>query len=69
MVKDEQVKLLRCYLSEGMTLKNSLAGINMGGGKAVLNTKQKTPEMMRKFGELINELNGVYIHIEVLNHI
>jgi len=51
-------------LAEGMTLKNSLAGLNMGGGKAVINTKQKTPDMLRKFGELVNELNGSYITAE-----
>ena len=51
-------------LAEGMTLKNSLAGLDMGGGKAVLNTKQKTPELLRQYGEMLNELNGTYVTAE-----
>ena len=41
-------------LSEAMTLKNSVCGINFGGGKATLNLNniKKTPE-----GEALDELN------------
>jgi len=50
-------------LGQAMTLKNSLAGLDAGGGKAVINIKgkKKTPEIFQKFGELINHLKGEYI--------
>ena len=54
-------------LSRGMTYKNSLAGLNLGGGKAVIigdSRTDKTPEMMRKFGEFVNRLSGTYITAE-----
>lgn len=54
-------------LSRGMTYKNSLAGLNLGGGKAVIigdSRTQKTPEMMKKFGEFVNRLSGTYITAE-----
>ena len=50
-------------LGQAMTLKNSLAGLDAGGGKAVINIKgkKKTPEIFQKFGELVNHLDGTYI--------
>tara|TARA_Y100000310_G_scaffold321360_1_gene378877 strand:+ start:2731 stop:3846 length:1116 start_codon:yes stop_codon:yes gene_type:complete len=53
-------------LAEGMTYKNSLAGLDLGGGKAVinLNGQKKTPEMLQAFGEALNTLNGQYITAE-----
>jgi len=46
-------------LSKGMTYKNSLAGLNLGGGKSVINIKgqEKTPELLHSFGEMLNEIN------------
>jgi leucine dehydrogenase len=54
-------------LSEGMTYKAAAAGLNLGGGKAVIigNPKtDKTEAMFRAFGQYINALNGRYITAE-----
>ncbi len=54
-------------LSRGMTYKSAITGLNLGGGKAVIigdAKTQKTPEMMRKFGEFIHSLSGRYITAE-----
>lgn len=54
-------------LSRGMTYKSALAGLPMGGGKAVIigdPSSQKTPAMLRKMGQFIESLNGQYISAE-----
>lgn len=54
-------------LSRGMTYKSAMAGLNLGGGKAVIigdAKTQKTPELMRKFGEFVHSLSGRYITAE-----
>lgn len=54
-------------LSRGMTYKSSLAGINLGGGKAVIigdPKKIKTEALLRRFGKFINTLGGKYITAE-----
>ncbi len=54
-------------LSRGMTYKAAITGLNIGGGKAVIigdAKTQKTPELMRKFGEFVNSLSGRYITAE-----
>ncbi len=54
-------------LSRGMTFKSAITGLNIGGGKAVIigDVKtQKTPELMRKFGEFVHSLSGKYITAE-----
>ncbi len=54
-------------LSRGMTYKSAITGLNLGGGKAVIigdAKTDKTPEMMRKFGEYIHSLSGRYITAE-----
>ncbi len=51
-------------LSKAMTYKNAAAGINFGGGKAVIigdARKDKTEELLRAFGRMINSLGGRYI--------
>ena len=50
-------------LSEAMTLKNSVCGINFGGGKATLNLKgiKKTPDLYQSYGEAVQALKGIYI--------
>ena len=50
-------------LSEAMTLKNSVCGINFGGGKASLNLTniKKTPELYQSYGEVVEFLNGTYL--------
>ncbi|NBT58103.1 Glu/Leu/Phe/Val dehydrogenase, partial [bacterium] len=54
-------------LSRGMTYKNALAGLNIGGGKAVIigdARKDKTEAMMRRYGRFVNSLGGKYITAE-----
>lgn len=54
-------------LSRGMTYKAAITGLNIGGGKAVIigdSKTQKTPELMRKFGEFVHSLSGRYITAE-----
>jgi leucine dehydrogenase len=54
-------------LSRGMTYKSAISGLNLGGGKAVIigdAKKDKTPEMMLRFGQFIDSLSGKYITAE-----
>jgi leucine dehydrogenase len=54
-------------LSRGMTFKSSVAGIDLGGGKSVIigdPVKDKTPALMRRFGEFVERLGGRYITAE-----
>jgi len=54
-------------LSQGMTYKASIAGLNLGGGKAVIignpNT-QKSENLFRSFGRFVEGLGGRYITAE-----
>lgn len=63
--EDALIDVLR--LSKGMTYKASAAGLNLGGGKAVIigdPKKDKTEAMFRTFGAFVNSLNGKYITAE-----
>lgn len=54
-------------LSKGMTYKAAAAGLNLGGGKAVIigdSKTQKTEALFRAFGQYVNSLNGKYITAE-----
>ncbi len=54
-------------LSRGMTYKSSVAGLNLGGGKAVIigdSKTQKNEALMRRFGKFVNSLSGKYITAE-----
>ena len=54
-------------LSKGMTYKASAAGLNLGGGKAVIigdPKTQKSEALFRTFGAFVNSLNGKYITAE-----
>ncbi len=54
-------------LSRGMTFKAAITGLNLGGGKAVIigdAKTQKTPALMKKFGEFVHSLSGRYITAE-----
>ena len=59
--EDQKRDALR--LSEAMTLKNSICGINFGGGKATLNLKnaKKSPELYQSYGEVVEFLKGKYL--------
>lgn len=54
-------------LSRGMTLKSSISGLPLGGGKAVIigdSRRHKNDRLMAKFGEFIDTLGGRYITAE-----
>jgi leucine dehydrogenase len=54
-------------LSRGMSYKNAMAGLPMGGGKAVIlanEARDKTPAMMAAFGDAIEALGGAYVTAE-----
>lgn len=51
-------------LSQGMTYKASLAGLNLGGGKCTVLADHPTPELMHKIGEAIEYLDGLYVSAE-----
>lgn len=54
-------------LSRGMSYKNAMAGLPLGGGKAVVlanQTRTKTPEMLAAFGSAVNSLGGKYVTAE-----
>jgi leucine dehydrogenase len=53
-------------LSAGMTLKNAAAGLDLGGGKAVILSDggEATPKMWRAFGAAVDRLSGRYITAE-----
>jgi leucine dehydrogenase len=54
-------------LSRGMSYKNAMAGLAMGGGKAVIladRQRTKTPEMLAAFGRAVDRLGGSYVTAE-----
>lgn len=54
-------------LSKGMTYKAAVAEVGFGGGKSVIIADpktQKTPELLRAFGEAVEQLDGMYICAE-----
>jgi leucine dehydrogenase len=54
-------------LSRGMTYKAAAAGLNLGGGKAVIlgdPKKDKSEALFRSFGKYVESLNGLYITAE-----
>ena len=57
-------------LARGMTYKNAAAGLNLGGGKAVIigdPKKIKSEALFRAFGRFVEGLNGRYITGEDMN--
>ncbi|MAE75018.1 MAG: leucine dehydrogenase [Bdellovibrionaceae bacterium] len=63
--EDALVDVLR--LSKGMTYKAAAAGLNLGGGKAVIignPKKHKSEALFRAFGAYVNSLKGLYITAE-----
>ncbi len=54
-------------LSRGMSYKNSISGLNLGGGKAVIigdSRSMKSEALFRRFGKFVNSLAGKYITAE-----
>jgi valine dehydrogenase (NAD+) len=50
-------------LSRAMTYKNSLAGLDHGGGKGVIlgDPSRKDPDVLRAYGRLVASLDGRYV--------
>jgi leucine dehydrogenase len=68
-VYDNEADALRdaLRLSRGMTFKNAIAGLNLGGGKAVIigdARKDKNEALLRRFGKFVQSLSGKYITAE-----
>jgi leucine dehydrogenase len=54
-------------LSRGMSFKNAMAGLPMGGGKGVILAgaeRAKSPELLAAFGRAIDSLGGRYVTAE-----
>jgi len=54
-------------LSQGMTYKNALAGLPLGGGKSIIINNNKTSNreaLLRAHGRFVDTLNGRYITAE-----
>jgi leucine dehydrogenase len=56
-------------LSRGMTYKAAVAGLDLGGGKAVImgDPSIKSEALFRSFGRYVESLNGRYITAEDMN--
>lgn len=64
---DEEALIDVLRLSKGMTYKAAAAGLNLGGGKAVIigdPKKDKTECLFRAFGRYVESLNGRYFTAE-----
>lgn len=50
-------------LSKGMTYKAAISGLSMGGGKSIIigSESQKTPELLKRFGDFVETLKGNYV--------
>ncbi len=54
-------------LARGMTFKSALAGLPLGGGKAVIladSRRERSPGLFRAFGRAVEHLGGTYITSE-----
>lgn len=54
-------------LSRGMSYKNAMAGLPLGGGKAVILAdadRSKSPELLAAFGRAVDRLGGNYVTAE-----
>ena len=57
-------------LSKGMSMKNAVVGLGLGGGKAVIigdSARLKNAKLMGEFGKHIERLSGSYITAEDVN--
>ena len=54
-------------LSRGMSYKNAMAGLPLGGGKAVIlagSDRAKSPDLLAAFGRAVDRLGGNYVTAE-----
>ncbi len=64
---DEEAVTDALRLSRGMTYKNAVAGLNLGGGKSVIIGDNKTPNremLFRAHGRFVDSLGGRYVTAE-----
>src|ERR1041385_8937536 len=64
---DEEAIVDAMRLARGMTYKNAVAGLNLGGGKSVIIGDNKTAEremIFRAHGRFVESLGGRYITAE-----
>jgi leucine dehydrogenase len=65
--KDDDALTDALRLSRGMSYKNAMAGLPLGGGKSVLLApadKTKSPDMLHAFGKAVDGLGGRYVTAE-----
>ena len=65
--RDEEALTDALRLSRGMSYKNAMAGLPLGGGKAVIladDKRTKTPAMLAAFGRAVEMLGGNYVTAE-----
>jgi leucine dehydrogenase len=65
--KDDDALTDALRLSRGMSYKNAMAGLPLGGGKSVLLApadRTKSPDMLHAFGKAVDGLGGRYITAE-----
>ena len=65
--KDEEALVDALRLSRGMSYKNAMAGLPLGGGKSVILADaehSKSPELLAAFGRAVEGLGGRYITAE-----
>jgi leucine dehydrogenase len=65
--KDEEALVDALRLSRGMSFKNAMAGLPLGGGKSVILAnaeRTKTPDMLHAFGKAVEHLGGRYVTAE-----
>jgi len=65
--QDEDAITDALRLSRGMSYKNAMAGLPLGGGKSVILADEagtKTPELLAAFGRAVDGLGGRYITAE-----
>ena len=65
--KDEEALIDALRLSRGMSYKNAMAGLPLGGGKSVIlanESRQKSPDLLHAFGKAVDRLGGRYVTAE-----
>ena len=65
--KDAEALTDALRLSRGMSYKNAMAGLPLGGGKSVILAdadRTKTPDMLHAFGKAVDHLGGRYVTAE-----
>ena len=65
--KDEDALVDALRLSRGMSYKNAMAGLPLGGGKSVIladESREKSPDLLHAFGKAVDGLGGRYVTAE-----